>query len=434
MPSLGDLIAPRRMGRDFRWLLASSWTSNLGDGIALAAAPLLIASLTSSPILVAAGAMMQFLPWLLFGLLAGAVADQYDRRRLVMIADGLRAVIVFALVVFLVTGHANVWMVLATSFLYGTAEVFADSSGSTLLPMLVKPADLGIGNARMQAGYLVANQLAGPPLGAFLFALGSFWPFVLQALCVALAVLLISRIARTPVPERAAPAPPSKAHAIREGLHWLRHNAPVRTLVIIILVFNITWAAPWGVLVLYATEYLGMGPVGYGALTTASALGGIIAVFSFGWLEKHVSFSTLMRVCLSLEVLMHLSFALTTSPIVAFVIMFGFGLYAFVWGTISTTVRQRLVPMELQGRIASVNMVGVFGGLVIGQFIGGVLAQLFGLTAPWWFAFAGSAITLALVWRSISHIAAAKPVLDADDAERLAEEDEPGAGGMPLPD
>lgn len=434
MPSLGDLVAPRRLGTDFRWLLASSWTSNLGDGIALAAAPLLIASLTASPILVAAGAMMQFLPWLLFGLLAGAVADHHDRRRLVMLANGLRGVIVAVLVVFLVTGQANVWMVLATSFLYGTAEVFADSAGSTLLPMLVKPADLGIGNARMQAGYLVANQLAGPPLGAFLFALGSFWPFVLQVLCVALAVLLVSRIARTPVPEHPDASRGTKAHAIREGLRWLRHNAPVRTLVIIILVFNVTWAAPWGVLVLYATEHLGMGPVGYGALTTASAAGGIIAVFSFGRLEKHVSFSTLMRVCLSCEVLMHLGFALTTSPVVAFAIMFGFGLYAFVWGTISTTVRQRLVPMELQGRIASVNMVGVFGGLVIGQFIGGVLAQLYGLTAPWWFAFAGSAVTLALVWRSISHIAAAKPVLGADDAERVAEEDEPGAGGMPLPD
>lgn len=432
MPTLGDLIAPRRMGRDFRWLLASSWTSNLGDGIALAAAPLLIASLTSSPVLVAAGAMMQFLPWLLFGLLAGAVADHHDRRRLVMISNALRAVVVSGLVVFLVTGYANVWIVLATAFLYGTAEVFADSAGSTLLPMLVKPADLGIGNARMQAGFLVANQLAGPPLGAFLFALGSFWPFVLQVLCVALAVLLISRIARTPVPAQDDTASASKAHAIREGLRWLRHNAPVRTLVIIILVFNITWAAPWGVLVLYATEYLGMGPVGYGALTTASALGGMIAIFSFGWLEKHVSFSTLMRVCLSCEVLMHLGFALTSSPAVAFVIMFGFGLYAFVWGTISTTVRQRLVPMELQGRIASVNMVGVFGGLVIGQFIGGVLAQLFGLTAPWWFAFGGSAITLALVWRSISHIAAAKPVLGSDQGPDL--DPEPGAGGMPLPD
>jgi MFS family permease len=434
MPSLGDLVAPRRMGRDFRWLLASSWTSNLGDGIALAAAPLLIASLTSSPILVAAGAMLQYLPWLLFGLLAGAVADHHDRRRLVIIANATRAVIVAGLVAFLVTGYANVWIVLATAFLYGTAEVFADSAGSTLLPMLVRPADLGIGNARMQAGFLVANQLAGPPLGAFLFAVGSFWPFVLQVLCVALAVVLISRIARTPVPEHPESDSESKMHAIREGLRWLRHNAPVRTLIVIILVFNITWAAPWGILVLYATEYLGMGPVGYGALTTASALGGFIAIFAFGWLEKRVSFATLMRVCLSLEVLMHLGFALTTSPVVAFVIMFGFGLYAFIWATISTTVRQRLVPIELQGRIASVNMVGVFGGLVIGQFIGGVLAQLFGLTAPWWFAFAGSLITLALVWRSISHIAAAKPVLDEGSVAVVEAEGEPGAGGMPLPD
>ncbi|MCP2637773.1 MFS transporter [Microbacterium sp. HD4P20] len=415
MPSLGELIAPRRLGRDFRWLLASSWTSNIGDGIALSAAPLLIASMTSSPLLVAAGAMMQFLPWLLFGLLAGAVADHHDRRRLVMLANGLRAIIVSALVVFLVTGHANVWIVLATAFLYGTAEVFADSAGSTLLPMLVRPTDLGIGNARLQAGYLVGNQLVGPPLGAFLFAIGSFWPFLVQILCVTLAVVLISRIARTPLPRREEPVRTS--HAIREGLRWLRGNPPVRTLVLIILVFNVTWAAPWGVLVLYATEHLNMGAVGYGALTTATAIGGMIAIGSFGWLERHVSFATLMRVCLSLEVLMHLGFALTTTPWVAFVLMFGFGAYAFVWGTISTTVRQRLVPMELQGRIASVNMVGVFGGLVIGQFIGGLLAQTWGLTAPWWFAFGGSALTLLLVWRSISHIAAAKPVVGGDPVD-----------------
>ena len=410
MPSLGALVAPRRLGTDFRWLLASSWTSNLGDGIALSAAPLLIASMTSSPILVAGGAMMQFLPWLLFGLLAGSVADHHDRRRLVMLANALRAVIVLGLVIFLVTGTATVWIVLVTAFLYGTAEVFADSAGSTLLPMLVRPVDLGIGNARLQAGYLVGNQLAGPPLGAFLFAIGSFWPFLAQILCVSLAVLLISRIARTPVPQREESMTGVKAQPIREGLRWLRGNAPVRTLVLIILVFNITWAAPWGVLVLYATEHLHMGAVGYGALTTASALGGLIGIGSFGWLERHVSFATLMRVCLSLEVLMHLAFALTTSAVVAFALMFGFGAYAFVWGTISTTVRQRLVPMELQGRIASVNMVGVYGGLVIGQLLGGLIAQAWGLTAPWWFAFAGSAITLLLVWRSISNIAAARPV------------------------
>ena len=419
MPSLGELIAPRRLGRDFRWLMSSSWTTDIGDGIALSAAPLLIASLTSSPILVAGGLLMQYLPWLLFGLLAGSIADHHDRRRLVMIADGSRAVIVAGLVAFLVTGQVTVWIVLGMAFLYGTAEVFANTAGSTLLPMLVKPADLGVGNARMMGGFLVGNQLIGPPLGAFLFAAGTFWPFVTQIVCVSLGVILIARIARTPVPPKGVPAAGQAGevqtpHPIREGLHWLRSNPPVRTLVIIILVFNVTWAAPWSILVLYATKHLGLGAVGYGALTTSAALGGLLSTFAFGWLERHLKFATLMRICLSLEVVMHLSFALTTSGIVALFIMFGFGAYAFVWGTISTTVRQRLVPLELHGRIASVNMVGVFGGLVIGELLGGVIAQTWGLTAPWWFAFGGSLITLIIVWRSISHIAAAKPIADVD--------------------
>ena len=420
MPSLGELIAPRRLGRDFRWLMASSWTSNVGDGIALAAAPLLIASMTDAPFLVALGAMMQYLPWMLFGLHAGAIADRFDRRMLVMAANGSRALVVLALCGFLLSGHATIWIVLGAAFLYGTAEVFADTTSGTLLPMLVRKEDLGTGNARLQAGFLVANQFAGPPLGAFLFAVGAFWPFLVQALCVALAVLLVSRIARTPVPPRAETAPAPVHVDIAEGIRWLWRNPPVRMLVIIILTFNVTWAAPWSILVLYATEHLGMGPVGYGLLTTASAAGGLLAVLSFGWLERHVPFAALMRICLSLEVLMHLAFALTTSGPAALAIMFVFGAYAFVWGTISTTVRQRLVPHGLQGRIGSVNMVGVFAGMVIGQAVGGVLAQLWGLTAPWWFAFAGAALTLLLVWRPISHIAAARPVADEAPNDRTS--------------
>lgn len=415
---IAEWVAPRRLGRDFRWLFASSVTSNIGDGIALAAAPLLIASMTDSPVLVASGAIMQYLPWLLFGLHAGAIADRVDRRLLIMVANGIRALVLIGLCVFLVTGIASIWMVLIVAFLYGTAEVFVDTTSSTLLPMMVRTSDLGIGNARLQAGFLVANQLGGPPLGAFLFALGSFWPFAVQGVCVALAIVLISRITATRRVEPAdAPRERTPVHTdILSGIRWLWRNPPVRTLVIIILAFNVTWAAPWGVLVLYATDYLQMGPVGYGALTTASAIGGLAATLLFGRLERRFSFATLMRVCLSAEVLMHLAFALTTSGTIAFVIMIAFGAYAFVWATISTTVRQRLVPHELQGRIASVNMVGVFGGLVIGQALGGVIAQVWGPTGPWWFAFVGAAITLLLVWRPITHIAAVKPVDDDEDA------------------
>jgi predicted MFS family arabinose efflux permease len=118
-----------------------------------------------------------------------------------------------------------------------------------------------------------------------------------------------------------------------------------------------------------------------------------------------VDLATLMRVCVTLEVLYHAAFALTTTDWVAILIMGVFGVYAFVWGTLSTTVRQRAVPREFQGRVGSIYMICVFGGIALGQLLGGVIAEHWGLVAPWWFACAGAGITLALVWRSLGNIA-----------------------------
>jgi hypothetical protein len=193
-----DAVAPPRMGRSFRWLLASSWVSNIGDGIAVAAGPMLVASQTHDPVLVGLALLLQRLPWLLFGLWAGALADRLDRRTLVIVADLLRAVVVAVLCVAIVTGAVSIGLVLGTLFLYGTAEVFADSTTGTLLPMLVDRADLSVGNARLQAGFLTANQLVGPPVGAFLFAAGMVWPFLAQIVCVGLGVLLVARITAPP--------------------------------------------------------------------------------------------------------------------------------------------------------------------------------------------------------------------------------------------
>ena len=128
----------------------------------------------------------------------------------------------------------------------------------------------------------------------------------------------------------------------------------------------------------------------------------------YGWIESHVDLATVMRVCLLLEVMSHLAFALTTQGWMAMVIMFVFGAYAFVWSAVSQTVRQRATPTALQGRVASVYMVCVFGGLVVGLALGGWIAERWGLTAPFWFAFVGAGITLALVWRQLSHVAHAE--------------------------
>src|SRR5687767_12938548 len=116
------------MGTSFRWLIGSAWVGNLGDGIALAAGPLLVASQTSDPVLVALAGLLQRLPWLLFGLYAGVLADRLDRRLVVMAVDLARAAVLVVLTVALLTGAVNVPVVLVTMFVLGTAEVFVDTT------------------------------------------------------------------------------------------------------------------------------------------------------------------------------------------------------------------------------------------------------------------------------------------------------------------
>lgn len=412
-----DKIVPERMGRNFRWLLASSWTSNIGDGIALAAGPLLVASQTDNAILVALAGLLQKAPWLVLGLWAGALADRLDRRRVVMIADTLRAIVVAVLCLAIVTGWVNIAVVLVTMTLYGIAEVFADTTTSTLLPMVVRKQDLSTGNHRLQAGFLTCNQLVGPPVGAFLFAAGHGWPFLVQVLCVLLAVLLVSRMVLnqqgTGDPATAAAAGTHVRRDIAEGLRWIWRHAAVRTLALVILTFNVTWAAGWSVLVLWSRDHLGMSEVGFGLLTTASAIGGLIGTVLYGGIERRFTMATMMRICLLLEVLTHLALALTTTGWLAILIMVEFGVYSFVWGTVSATVRQRAVPQQYQGRVSAVYSMSIYGGIVVGQAIGGVLAEHIGLTAPFWFAFVGAGITLALVWRQLTSIAHA----DSDDPD-----------------
>jgi predicted MFS family arabinose efflux permease len=402
--SIVDLVAPRRFGAGFRWLIASSWVSNLGDGIAIAAGPLLVASMTHDPILVALAALLQWLPPLVFGLYAGALADRLDRRLIIVTVDLMRAVVLVLLTLAVATDVVSIWLVLVAMFLLGTAEVFADNTSATLMPMLVHRDDLAIANARLTTGFITVNQLAGPPIGAALFALGHAVPFAAQAVVVALGAVLISRVALPP--HGRGPAPDTHIrHDIAEAFRWVLHNAAVRTLVLTIFVFNITFGAAWSILVLYATERLGMGPIGFGLLTTVSAVGGLVGTLSYGWITRRVSLGNLMRIGLVFETLTMLSLAVTTTPWVAMLIFFAFGAHAFIWGTTSLTVRQRTVPTDLQGRVGSVNLVGVFGGLVIGSGIGGVLAQHWGVTAPFWFAFVGSAVFVVLIWSQLSHIA-----------------------------
>ncbi len=397
-----ETIAPRRLGPSFRWLLAASVINNAGDGVAISAGPLLVASQTRDPFLVSMALLSEYLPVLLFGVLGGAAADRFDRRRMVVVVNVARAIVLGALVAVIVSGTVNIAAVLVVLFVLGTAETFADSASSTLIPSLVAREDLGIANARMQGAFLLTNQLLTPPIGAFLFAAGMALPFATNAACFALGAVLISRVV-TGARERSGEGSGLGAEMV-EGVRWLVGHPPMRTLALTIFTFNITWGAAWSVLVLYAGDRLGMNAVGFGLLTTAVAIGGVVGLLSYGRLERRFSLADIMRVGLLIETVTHLVLALTTSPAIALATLVVFGAHAFVWGTTSTVVRQRAVPDALLGRVTGVYRVAIVGGLVVGTPLGGLLAKTFGITAPFWFAFAGSALLVAVLWRQFEHI------------------------------
>jgi predicted MFS family arabinose efflux permease len=398
-----ERLFPARLGIGFRWLVASSWAADLGDGFAVAAGPLLVASQTHNASLVALALLLQRLPWLLFALVAGAVADRVDRDKLTAGVELVRVLVLGVLVLAILTHWVSIAVVLTALFLIGTAEVFSQTAAGALLPSLIGRGELILGNSRILTGRVTLNQLAGPALGALLFAGGMAWPFIGQAVLVGAGAAMIMRISS---PARApAEAPKHLWTEVVEGCRWTWQHAGVRTLVLTIFIFNITFGAAWSVLVLYAEQRLHLGAVGFGLLTTAMAVGGVAGNLGYGWLIRRVRLGNIMRVGLIIETVTHLGLALTTAPLIAMGIMVVFGAHAFVWGSTSVTVRQQAVPEPLQGRVSSVNGLGVSGGLVFGAALGGPVASQFGVTAPFWFAFGGSGVFLVSMWRQLNHIA-----------------------------
>ena len=190
--------------------------------------------------------------------------------------------------------RVDIAVVLAALFLFGVNETFGDTATATLLPMLVDKRDLGIANSRALTGVIVWNQMATTPTyAAALFAAGMALPFASESVCVLAGMVLISRVR---LPAHGASARRARvSDDIREGWRWLWGNAAVRTLAITIFTFNVTFGAAWSVLVLYARERLGLGALGFGLITTAMAVGGLLGAASYGWLERHVRLGVIMR-------------------------------------------------------------------------------------------------------------------------------------------
>jgi MFS family permease len=399
----GGTLRRGGLGPEFRKLWTANAISNLGDGVTFVAGPLLAASLTRDPLLVAGLAFAQRLPWLLFSLVSGVLVDRLDRRRLMATVDVARSLLLGLLGVAVLLEAATIPLLYAVFFAVGVAETLFDNASVSILPSVVARERLPKANGRLLGARVVAEDLAGPPLGGVLFAAAAAVPFLLDAGTFAAAAALVAAMRGRFRVERPEEAPPTTLRSeIAEGVRWLWRNRLLRILALAIGLMNVTFMATASILVLYANERLGLGPAGYGLLFSSMAVGGgaasLVVERIVGWLGP----ATTMRVGLLIEASTHLVLALARSPLVVGAILALFGFHAITWNVTSISLRQELVPERLLGRVNSAYAVFSSGGTALGAVVGGLLARRFGLTAPFWCSFVAMTLLVLVAWRVLS--------------------------------
>ncbi len=405
----------QQLGPRFAKLWTASTTSALGSGLATIAAPLYVAAHTKSPLIVSATTGVAWLPWLLFALPGGVLVDRVDRQRLMVIIDWTRVGTMGILATALLTGWSSIALLDAVLFVINTGEVVFRSASQTMTPALVPRASLERANGWLVGGTMVMQQMIAGPLGGFLFVVSACVPFFVNAGTYAASAVLVGMIAGTYRASRpSAGDPGGSGHAVTvraelaEGFRWLARQRVLRTMAVLIGLLNLTLVAATAVLVLVVRERLHLGAVGYGALFTCLAVGAVLGSACGGWLIRKVTPTWTIRVGLLVEAGFHLVLATTHSEYFAGFAFFVFGIHGALWTIVANSLRQRLTPPEMLGRVASTGLFIAAGGNCFGALLGGVVATQFGLTAPYWVGFVVAVLVSASTWRVFNRAAVAE--------------------------
>ena len=402
------------LGSRFAKLWTASTTSALGSGLATIAAPLFVAAHTKNPLIVSATTGVAWLPWLLFALPGGVLVDRVDRRRLMVMIDWIRVAVMAVLATALLAGWSSIALLDAALFLINTGEIIFRSASQAMIPAVVPRARLERANGWLVGGTtLMQNMIAGP-LGGFLFVLAACVPFYVNAGTYAASAVLVGLVAGTYRAARPAyrgdQTRPGRQvrQELAEGFRWLAGQRVLRTMTVLIGLLNLTLTAATAVLVLLVKERLDLGPVGYGTLFTCMAAGALLGSACGDWLIRRVTATWTIRIGLLVEAGLHLVLATSRSAYLVGAMLFAFGVHGALWTIVGSSLRQRLTPPEMLGRVASTSLFIAAGGNCVGAVLGGVIAARFGITAPYWAGFVVAALVSAATWRVFNPAAVAE--------------------------
>lgn len=404
------------LGSDYKRLWLATAVSNIGDGIRIAALPLLAASFTRDPLLIAGVLFATKLPWLAFSLHSGAIIDRVDRRRLMIVVALLRGAVMGALALSLLTETGGIGSVYAIALLLGIGEVFADNASFALLPTITPRARLDDANGRLEAAVIVTNEFLGPALGGLLFAAALGAPFAVDAATFLLAAGLIFSIKNRPAPV-AIEAPKAKLrHDIAEGVRWLMAHRLLRNISLVAAGTNLVLHATFAIAVLYALEILGVNGVGFGLLLTVEAIGALVGSLLAGPIKNRLGAPGAVAVALTIAGAANLGLGLTSDWAIAGAMMAGVSFGGGLWNVVTSSLRQRLVPEHLLGRVQSTHRLLSWGAIPLGTLVGGLLAKGFGLRIPFLVASAVLAIGAMVVTPLLRNATEAPEGASADTA------------------
>jgi predicted MFS family arabinose efflux permease len=362
------------------------WTaaviSRFGDALRGAALPLLAVSLTDSPVLVTLVTACGFLPWLLFGLLGGAIADRVDQRRAMWVVDGIRAALMGGFAVAVWLGHATIGLLLVLSFALTTLQTLFDNAATALLPSVVEREALSRANARLMTGQEVMGRFVGAPLVPVLLGLGAAMPYVADAATYLVAALLVASLGAAAPSRAPRPSGGSLRRDIAEGIGVLWRDRPLRGLCVSTTLCNIGIGALIATLVLHVTGWLDAGSTGYAVVITAygtgSVAGGLVAARAGEWLGEYRA----LLLCGAVQTGALVALGTIRSLAAAVAAMGVFGFAGIIWNVTEVTMAQRRSPADMLGRVSSAFRTLSIAGAPAGALLGGVTAAAWGLNTP----------------------------------------------------
>ncbi|MEV0735508.1 MFS transporter [Streptomyces sp. NPDC050549] len=347
-------VPPLRRSPGFRNFWLSRAVSGLGSAVTTVALPVLVFQQSRSPLLVSLVAAAGTLPYLVFGLVAGAVADRVDRRTLMIVTDCLSALCLGSLPVAQALGALTVGQVVVVAFLCSSLSLFFDAGGYGFVPALVGKDRLADANSALYGAESVVRIIGNGVAGVLIALVHPVGTLTLDALSFAGSALFLRAVANSPSRAASSPGPrPGLRESVGEGLRFLAGHPTLRVMTVVGTLQSFSGGAVVGQLVVFADRVLGFhGTDGrIGLLYMAWSAGGIGGSLLLPRLRRRYDALPLLLLVLPVGALLGLVVVLSTDWRITLVALAAWGTAYLVVLVNTMTYSQEVTPAGLQGRV-----------------------------------------------------------------------------------